>query len=90
MYCSNELSYFFNGQKGPFKGKQAKWVEDINSLSWVKCSDGVFRKPSESPLNNASNHMDYHALLDSETSDFYKRIGITFDSNMDEMSQMIV
>ena len=30
--------------------------------------------------------MDYHALLDSETSDFYKRIGITFDSNMDEMS----
>jgi hypothetical protein len=86
-YCNNELSYFFNGPKGPFKGKkQAKWVEDINSLSWVKCSDGVFRKPSESPLNNASNPMNYHALLDGETSDFYKRIGIIFDSNMDEMS----
>ena len=80
------IKYYNNGPQGPIpSSRDCSWLADLKSNKWVKCSDGEFRKPSNSPLEGSEREGDYHAVLEEKFADIYEEIGVKFDSNWDEM-----
>ena len=62
---------------------QATWIVDLQTTEWVKCSDGVIRKPSESPLEGGEG--EFHALIDQRFSKIYEKLGVKFGQDTDTM-----
>ncbi len=75
-------SYFNNGPKKIPGTKEANWLTQLRDYEWVKCSDGIYRKPSNSPPPGSG---EPHAELDLDVIDFYSDIGIIFENSMDDL-----
>ena len=79
----NRIEWYFNTDRDESSLNQATWIVDLQNTEWVKCSDGVIRKPSDSPLEGGEG--EFHALVDNNISEIYEKLGIKFGQDTDTM-----
>jgi hypothetical protein len=81
------ILYFFNKERKVNGTVDTKWIKELKSFEWVKCSDGESRKPSASPIEVDDSTNSYLATLDEDVIKLYVSLGIRFESSLDELSE---
>ena len=81
------ISYWWFGDTKSARGtKESNWLSQLRTTSWVECSDGRYRIPSQAPLDDSENLSGYHAILEEQIVEFYKTLGLKFESSLEDLS----